>query len=81
MFKLQGGAYFRTDLKWLAHKIWMLESNFRLVGRKFVRCFIVLFKISRHLVESKPFKTSCELIFFQIIINFSKKRSNFSYRR
>ena len=42
MFKLQGGAYFRTDLKWLAQKIWMLESNFGLVGRKFVKCFIAL---------------------------------------
>ena len=31
-------AYFRTDLKWLAHKIWMLERNFNL-GRKYVRCF------------------------------------------
>ena len=42
MFQIQGSAYFRTDLKWLAHKIWMLKSNFKLVGRKFVRCFIAL---------------------------------------
>ena len=36
------GAYFRTDLKRLAHKILMLKSHFKLVGRKFVRCFIAL---------------------------------------
>ena len=39
---MQGGAYFRTNLKWLAHKIWMLKSNFNLVVRKFVRCFIAV---------------------------------------
>ena len=37
-----GGAYFQTNLKWLAHKIWMLKSNFKLVVRKFVRCFIAV---------------------------------------
>ena len=46
MFKTQGegGAYFEIDLKWLAHEIWMLKSNSELVGRKFVKCFIVNFK-------------------------------------
>ena len=39
MFQIQGGAYFRTDLKWLVQKISMLKSNFKLVGRKFVRGF------------------------------------------
>ena len=34
------------------------------------------FKISRNLLESKPFKTSCELIFLQIRIDFLKKSSN-----
>ena len=34
--------YFRTDFKRLGHKILMLKSNFKLVGRKFVRCFIAL---------------------------------------
>ena len=42
MFQIQGHAYFRTDLKRLAHKILMLKSNFKLVGRKFVRFFIAL---------------------------------------
>ena len=42
MFQIQGDVYFRTDLKRLAHKILMLRSNFKLVGRKFVRCFIAL---------------------------------------
>ena len=32
MFQTQGGAYFQTDLKWLANKIWMFKSNFKLVG-------------------------------------------------
>ena len=41
-FRIQGGAYFQTNLKWLAHKIWMLKSNFKLVVRKFVRCFIAV---------------------------------------
>ena len=41
-FKSNGNAYFQTDLKRLAHKILMLKSNFKLVGRKFIRCFIAL---------------------------------------
>ena len=40
MFQIQEDVYFRTDLKRLAHKIFILKSNFKLVGRKFVRCFI-----------------------------------------
>ena len=39
---------------------------------------LLLCKISRNLVESKPFKTSCEFIFFQIRIYFLKKSSNFN---
>ena len=39
---------------------------------------LLLCKISRNLVESKPFKTSCELIFFQIRNDFLKKSSNFN---
>ena len=42
VFRIQGGAHFQTNLKWLAHKIWMLKSNFKLVVRKFVRCFIAV---------------------------------------
>ena len=42
MFQIQRGAYFRADLKCLAHKIWTLKSNFKLIDRKFVRCFIAL---------------------------------------
>ena len=38
---------------------------------------LLLCKISRNLVEFKPFKTSCEFIFFQIRIDFLKKSSNF----
>ena len=55
MFYTQGGVYFRTDLKWLTYKIWMLKSNFKLVGRKFVRCFIDvqnLKKFDKVLLES-----------------------------
>ena len=40
MFQIQEGAYFRKDLKWLTHEIWMFKPNFKLVGRKFVRGFI-----------------------------------------
>ena len=42
VFRIQGGAYFPTNLNWLEHKIWMLKSNFKLVVRKFVRCFIAV---------------------------------------
>ena len=42
IIQIQGDAYFRTNFKRLAHKILMLKSNFKLVGRKFVRCFIAL---------------------------------------
>ena len=42
VFRIQEGASFQTNLKWLAHKIWMLKSNFKLVVRKFVRCFIAV---------------------------------------
>ena len=39
---------------------------------------LLLYKISRNLVESKPFKTSCKFIFFQIRIDFLKKSCNFN---
>ena len=42
VFRIQGGAYFQTSLKWLAHKMCMLKINFKLVVRKFVRCFIAV---------------------------------------
>ena len=42
MFQIQGDVYFQTDLMQLAHKILTLKSSFKLVGRKFVRCFIAL---------------------------------------
>ena len=42
MFQIQGDEYFPADLKRLVHKILMLKSNFKLVGRKFVSCFIAL---------------------------------------
>ena len=38
----RGDANFRTDFKWLAHKLWMLKSNFKFVGRKFVSCFFAV---------------------------------------
>ena len=47
MFQIHGDLYFRTDLKRLAHKILMLKSNFKLIGRKFVRCFIALQNVLR----------------------------------
>ena len=34
MFQIQGDAYFKTDLKRLAHKILMLKSNFKFVRSK-----------------------------------------------
>ena len=40
---------------------------------------LLLFKISRNLIEFKPFKKSCELIFSLIRIVFLKKSSNFNY--
>ena len=39
---------------------------------------LLLFKISRNLIEFKPFKTLCERIFFSIRIAFLKKYSNFN---
>ena len=78
MFLIQGGGYFQTDLKWLAHKIWMLKSDFKLVVQKFVRCFIAVQNFKKFGLGSKPFKTSCEFIFFQIRIDFLKKSSNFN---
>ena len=42
IFQIQGGAHFRTDLKYPAHKICALKSNFKLVDRNTIRCFIAL---------------------------------------
>ena len=39
---------------------------------------LLLFKISRNLIEFKPFKMSCERIFFSIRMVFLKKFSNFN---
>ena len=39
---------------------------------------LYLFKISRNLIEFKPFKRSCEFIFSIIRIVFLKKSSNFN---
>ena len=40
---------------------------------------LLLFKISRNLIKFKPFKTSCERMFFSIrIVFFLKKCSNFN---
>ena len=52
MFRTQGSAYFRTNLKWLAHKIWCLKAILswsleHLLG------VLLLCKISRNLVEFK----------------------------
>ena len=41
-FESRGGRYFQTNLKWLAHKIWMLKNSFKLAVRKFVRFFIAV---------------------------------------
>ena len=38
---------------------------------------LLLLKISRNLVEFKPFKTSCERIFFSIKIVFSEEMFQF----
>ena len=70
VFQIQGGAYFRTNLKWLAHKTWMLNSNFKLVARTFSGV-LLLWKISRNLVEFKPFKTSLQIYIFQNKNRFS----------
>ena len=42
MFWIQGGVYFQIE--WLAHKIWMLKNNFKLVAQKFIRCLITVKK-------------------------------------
>ena len=75
MFQIQEDAYFRTDLKQLAHRILMLKSNFKLVGRKFVRCFYCASKFQDIWSSLSPSK---RLAFFQIRINFPKKSSNFN---
>ena len=76
-----------TDLSFT--KIQMLNSNQGGMRAKF-ECLKVIFsssgesllgvllllKISRNLVESTSFKTSCQFRFFQIRINFLKKSSN-----
>ena len=47
----------------------MLKSNFKLVVRKFVRCFIAV----------QNFKKFGRFIFFQIRIDFLRKSSNFNF--
>ena len=37
-----GGCVFSNKFDTLAHKIFILKSNFKLVGPKLVRCFIAL---------------------------------------
>ena len=61
MFKIQEGGVF-------------LCICMKLVRRKFG--VSSLFKISRNVVELKPFKMSCECIFFQIKIDFLKKKQD-----
>ena len=63
MFQIQGDAYFRADLKRQVHKILMLKSNFKWSVEN-LSGVLLLFKISRNLVESKPSKTCCEFVFF-----------------
>ena len=70
MLQIQGGAYFRTEFECL--KVILSWSVENLLG------VLLLFKISRNLVECKPFKTSCECILFQKRIHFPKKSSNFN---
>ena len=71
MFETQGGGVraFLTRFKWFAHHIFnvfleKLKSNFELVDRISLLGVLLLFKVSRTWREFKPFKTSCELIFF-----------------
>ena len=51
-----------------------VEINCELMGRKFVGVLLLL-KIRRNLLESKPFKTSWEFIFFQIRSDFFLRKS------
>ena len=46
--------YFRTYLKWLALKIWMLKSNFKLVCRKFIRYFYCCLKFQEISLRISP---------------------------
>ena len=41
-FKPRGVRILKHIKKWLARKIKRLKSNFELVGRKYVRCFIAV---------------------------------------
>ena len=77
MFKTQGGVRIFGHIKnGLRTKVecfpvilsWWIENMFG---------FLLLFKISRNLIEFKPFEMSCELIFFLRIV-FLKKSSEFN---
>ena len=48
-FKPRGVRISEGDLKWLTHKISMLTSNFKLVCRKLVKCFIAVLFIDAYI--------------------------------
>ena len=73
----RGVRIFEQILNGLRTNFGCLKVIFSSSVENLFRVFL-LFKILRNLVECKPFKTSCEFIFFQIKINFPKKSSNFN---
>ena len=77
MFRIQGGCVCSNKFKMArAQKFGCLKA---ILSWRFENLLgvLLLCKISRNLVEFKPFKTSYEFIFFQIRIDFLKKSSNF----
>ena len=73
MFRIHGGAYFRTNLNWFAHNIWMPKSNFKLVVQKFVRCFINCVKFQEIQLSLSPSKRLPNLYFSKSELIFLRK--------
>ena len=63
MFQIQSGAYFRTDLKWLAHKISMLKSNFLVGPSKIYLVFYCSSKFQEIWLSLSPSKRLANLHF------------------
>ena len=71
MFQTQGCAYFEHVKNGLRAKFKCLKVILSLQVQHMLGV-LLLFKISRYLIEFKPFKTSCERIFFSMRIVFLK---------
>ena len=68
-------------MKHIKNGLWARFKSLKVISSCWVENMLgvlLLFKMSRNLIEFKPFKMSCERIFFSIRIVFLKKCSNFN---